>query len=391
MNAFLDIPEGYEPVDSLSRPWQPSNDAAKAETTGPKRQSRFYSAAELRDKPVPARQWLVPELVPQRTVTLFSGDGGTGKSLLGLQLAVAVSARTQWIGNSVEQGRAIFLSAEDDDDELHRRLYDILQAEERCYDDVAGLTIRSLAGENALLAVESQMALIQSELFKELDARAAEENPALVVIDTLADVFPSNENDRTKARQFIGILRGLAIKRKCAVVLLGHPSLTGLQSGSGTSGSTGWNNSVRSRLYLRRIIDGEFEPNPDARVLTTMKANYGRTGCEVMLTWRHGVFVAEAKPQGLNALAAQAKGERIFLALLEEYTAQGRYVSASPGSTYAPALFYRHPNSEGCTKVAFTAAMNTLFRRGDIVMAEHGRGAKVRSHIARKGPTDAQD
>ena len=245
---------------------------------------------------MPPRQWLVHGLVPQKTVTLFSGDEGTVKSLLALQLAAAVSAGTGWIGKPVEGGRVIFLSAEDDDEELHRRTDDILGAEGRDYDDLSALTLRSLAGEDALLAVETQLALMQSELFKEVDARAAEENPALIVIDTLADVYPANENDRAKVRQFVGILRGLALKRRCAVMLLGHPSLTGLSSGPGTSGSTAWNNSVRSRLYLSRITDNGFEPDPDARVLSTKKANYGRTGGEINLKWQAGAFVAEAQP-----------------------------------------------------------------------------------------------
>lgn len=355
----------------------------------PKRESTFYSAATLKGKPIPPRQWLVQGLVPQKTVTLFSGDGGTGKSLLALQLAVAVTARTKWIGKQVSAGRVIFLSAEDDDDELHRRTNDILLAEGRDFDDVPGLTLRSLAGEDALLAVETQLALMQSELFKELDARAAEENPALIVIDTLADVYPANENDRAKVRQFVGILRGLSLKRDCAVLLLGHPSLTGLNSGSGTSGSTAWNNSVRSRLYLSRITDNGFEPDADARVLSTKKANYGRTGGEINLKWLDGVFVAEALPQGLEMLAAGAKGERVFLKLLDDYTAQGRFVSASPGPTYAPSQFASHPDAEGCTKRALKAAMDTLFGRGDIAVATHGTGAKARSHIARKCADDA--
>lgn len=74
------------------------------------------------------------------------------------------------------------------------------------------LTLRSLAGEDALLAVESQVALIRSELFNELERRADVEAPALIVVDTLADVYPANENDRAKVRQFIGILRGLALR-----------------------------------------------------------------------------------------------------------------------------------------------------------------------------------
>ena len=357
----------------------------------PARDSQFYSAASLKGKPVPPRQWLVHGLVPQKTVTLFSGDGGTGKSLLALQLAVAVAAQTAWIGKTVNTGRAIFLSAEDDDDELHRRLDDILIAEGRGWDDVSGLTLRSLAGEDALLAVETQVALIQSALFEELDKRAAEEAPALIVIDTLADVYPANENDRAKVRQFVGILRGLALKRNCAVLLLGHPSLTGLNSGSGASGSTAWNNSVRSRLYLSRITDNGFEPDPDARVLSTKKANYSRTGGEINLKWEAGVFVAEAQPTGLDALAAGAKGERVFLKLLDALTAQGRYVSASPGPTYAPTQFASHPEAEGCAKRALKSAMDALFGRGEIVIASHGNGAKARSHIARKGADHGQE
>ena len=225
------------------------------------RDSTFFSASSLKGKPVPPREWLVHGMVPQRTVTLFAGDGGTGKSLLALQLGVASAAGTAWLGKSVKQGRVIFISAEDDEDELHRRLDDILAAEGRTYDEVEGLTLRSLAGEDALLAIEGQLSLIESELFKELESRAEQEDPALIVIDTLADVYPANENDRAKVRQFVGILRGLAIRQKCAVMLLGHPSLTGLNSGSGTSGSTAWHNSVRSRLYMSRIIEDNYEPD----------------------------------------------------------------------------------------------------------------------------------
>lgn len=380
-----------EPEHPQDRPdYRPAPRGPTIVQPAPARESQFYSASSLKGKPVPPRQWLVHGLVPQKTVTLFSGDGGTGKSLLALQLAVAVAAQTAWIGKAVSTGCVIFLSAEDDDDELHRRLDDILTAEGRNYDDLSGLTLRSLAGEDALLAVETQIALMQSALFEELDKKAAEDAPALIVIDTLADVYPANENDRAKVRQFVGILRGLALRRKCAVLLLGHPSLAGLNSGTGTSGSTAWNNSVRSRLYLSRITDNGFEPDPDARMLSTKKANYGRTGGEINLKWEAGVFVAEAHPTGLDALAAGAKCERVFLKLLDAFTQQGRYVSANPGPTYAPSQFARHPEAEGCTKTAFTAAMNTLFSRGAIVIAEHGKGAKARKHIERAGADTAQ-
>lgn len=351
----------------------------------PERESRFYSAALLKGKPIPEREWLVEGLIPGRTVTLFSGDGGSGKSLLSLQLAVAVAAQAPWLGKWVTPGRVIYMSAEDDDDELHRRTDDVLRAVGRSYDDIEGLTLRSLAGEDALLAVESQLSLMQTALFEELDKRAESDAPALVVIDTLADVYPSNENDRTKVRQFIGILRSLALKRRTAVLLLGHPSLTGLNSGSGSSGSTAWNNSVRSRLYLSRIAEDGYEPDPDKRVLVTKKANYGRVGGEISMTWKDGAFQPDIAPTGLDAMAAGAKAERVFLALLEEFTVQGRFVSASPSSAYAPSQFAAHPKSEGMTKRALKGAMEALLSRGQIVVAKQGRASKERSFLAIAG------
>jgi len=368
--------------DALHRADYPS---APDDRAAPDRASRFYSAASLKGKPVKPREWLVQGLVPKKTVTLFSGDGGTGKSLLALQLAIAVSAQTAWIGKTVNTGGVIYLSAEDDDDELHRRVDDILRAEGRGYDDLSGLTLRSLAGEDALLAIETGVALMQSELFKELDARAEDEAPALIVVDTLADVYPANENDRAKVRQFIGILRGLALKRNCAVMLLGHPSLTGLNSGTGTSGSTAWNNSVRSRLYLSRITDDGFEADPDRRVMTTMKANYGRVGDETYMKWTDGAFVAEQQPNGLDALAAGATAQRVFMKLLATFMAQGRQVNHAGGSRYAPKLFAEHPDNEGMTERALKAAMEGLLAAEKIKIETEGPASRRTSFIVEAG------
>ena len=163
----------------------PPLEAYPNEDPGTARSSCFYSAASLKGRPVPDREWLVQDLIPSNTVTLGGGDGGAGKSLLFLQLAASVTAQTSWLGKAVTSGRAIFLSAEDDDDELHRRVEDIRREAGRSYEDLEGLTLRSLAGEDALLAVDSQLALIQSALFKELDARAADDAPALIVIDKI--------------------------------------------------------------------------------------------------------------------------------------------------------------------------------------------------------------
>ncbi|CUH66151.1 hypothetical protein TL5118_01634 [Thalassovita autumnalis] len=211
--------------------------------------------------------------------------------------------------------------------------------------------------------------------------------PTLIVLDTLADLFPGNENDRSQARQFIGLLRGLAIRGECAVLLLAHPSMSGMSSGSGSGGNTAWNNSVRARLYLDRVVMSDsghrFEPNPDVRTLSNKKANYGRTGAELQLVYDEGVFKVQHQPTGLDALAAGQKAERVFLKLLDAFTKQGRNVSASPSSTYAPKVFAQHPDAESCTKRALTSAMETLFADNKIKVVEDGPPSKRRKYIAR--------
>jgi len=165
------------------------------------------------------------------------------------------------------------------------------------------------------------------------------------------------------------------------VMLLAHPSLTGLNSGSGSSGSTAWNNSVRSRLYLSRIVAEGLEPDPDARLLSTKKANYGPVGGEIAMKWREGVFVVEGTPTGLDRLAIGAKAERVFLALLRTFAEQGRKVNHAGGSTYAPKVFATNPKSEGVTKAAFKGAMETLLSRGAIRIAEDGPASKRRQFL----------
>jgi RecA-family ATPase len=347
------------------------------------RASRFFLASEWAGKSVPPLEWLVCDLVPSGTVTLLGGDGGTGKSLLALQLAYAVATGGAWLGRAVAGGGVMIISAEDDAAELHRRTVKLVQADGGSLEDLHRMTLRSLAGEDALLANmdRSGGALVASALFREIEARIAEESPVLVVFDTLADMFPGNENDRAQARQFIGLLRGLAIKHECAVLLLSHPSLTGLNGGGGTSGSTAWNNSVRSRLYLERVMQDGYEADPDARLLSCKKANYGRSGGEISLTWQGGVFVADTPESGVDRMAVGAKAERVFLKLLAAFTAQGRRVNGNGGPTYAPKMFAESAEAEGVTKRAFRAAMDSLYAKGAIRNETTGPASRPVTYI----------
>ena len=95
-----------------------------------------------------------------------------------------------------------------------------------------------------------------------------------------------------KSVQFIALLRRLARDSGAAVLLLAHPSVAGKAIGEGTSGSTGWNNSVRSRMYFKNVKKEDTrESADDIRELEVMKANYAKKSEVVRVRWERGVFV----------------------------------------------------------------------------------------------------
>jgi RecA-family ATPase len=350
-------------------PWPNGPDAR----TQPLKFRRIINPAEWEGLPVPEREWIVPGYIPHKTVTLLSGDGSVGKSLLALQLAAGRALAREWIGLMPEPGRTLILSAEDDADEMHRRLEDIRKFYGARMTDLAGMQLVDLVGEDSILGALTRGQIEPTPMYRTLDAYLTEWQPDLTILDVLADMFSGDENSRPQSRQFIGLLKRLGRNHECALLLLAHPSLTGLNTGTGTSGSTGWNNAVRSRLYFQtaKASDGS-EPNPNLRTLQGMKNNYGVRGGKIDLEWKNGLFVPINGPAGLDKIAAEAKADDVFLTLLKRFNAQGRNAGVKHGTSYAPALFESQPDNQGVTKAQFSAAMERLLKDNKIRIDETG-------------------
>jgi RecA-family ATPase len=366
-----------ERYEARAEPWPNGPDAR------PPKFSRIINPAELEGLPVPPREWIVPGYIPHKTVTLLSGDGSVGKSLLALQLAAGRALAREWIGLMPEPGRTLILSAEDDADEMHRRLEDIRKFYGARMTDLAGMQLVDLVGEDSILGALTRGQIEPTPVYRALDAYLTEWQPDLTILDVLADMFSGDENSRPQSRQFIGLLKRLGRNHECALLLLAHPSLTGLNTGTGTSGSTGWNNAVRSRLYFQtaRASDGS-EPNPNLRTLQGMKSNYGVPGGKIDLEWKNGLFVPVQGAAGLDKMAAEAKVDDAFIAILKKLTAQNRTCSPNPGPTYAPVMLAAEPEANGYTKAAFATAMSRLLSANAIHVATFGPPSHRRSKLA---------
>jgi len=191
----------------------------------------FIKIAEWQGQPVPDRQWIVKDQIPAKNVTLLSGEGSIGKSILSLHLAVAVALGKDWLFTLPETGPVVAVCCEDDEDEIWRRLDLILKHYSASFADIASqLHILPLVAEDeTLMAVPDRSGLIKTtKLFDRVCQSAADIKPKLIVLDNAADIFGGNENDRAQVRQFIGFLRKrLAIPTGAGVLLTAHPSLPG--------------------------------------------------------------------------------------------------------------------------------------------------------------------
>lgn len=354
--------------------------APKAEPTLP---AASDAAALLRSR-APDREWLVDGWIPAHEVTLLGADGGTGKTLLALLLAYACVTGWTWLGMAVRHCRVLYYGAEEPIAELHWRL-------ERIAEQILGVPIPdgwlhlvSVADRDAELATVGRSGAMEPaarlvELERLIQAHAI----GLLILDASADVYGADETDRRHVRAFLRILRGVATRCRCTILLLTHPSVDGMRSGRGYSGSTHWNNAVRSRLYMHTPTAGEdgAEVDPDLRELRVMKANRAARGQRVMMRWQNHVFRVEDGAKASSTME-RAHARAVFLDILTRLARQGERVSASPSNTYAPARMAKEPEGRAVGKVGLGEAMRELLRDGRVRQVTSGSATRTRSYLA---------
>lgn len=221
-------------------------------------------------------------------------------------------------------------------------------------------------------------------MYERIKAAAQTHRATCIILDAVADMFGGKEVERREVRAFIGLLRELCGQTNAAVIILAHPSVEGMRSGRNYSGSTAWNNSVRSRLSLTRPADETGQPeNTDLRVLTLEKANRARSGDKIYMTWDDGQFVVTS-PEATQSDATQKLEDEAFLACLAQINKDGRTVNTD-GHTSAPKKFVELKAGKGFSKAALRRAMNRLLEAGKIRLESYGPPSRRYSRIVENG------
>jgi RecA-family ATPase len=345
-------------------------------------------------EPLPERKWAIRDRVPLNQAGLFSGEGGTGKSIIELMKDVAHVAGKDWLGSLPEPGPAFYLGAEDDKDELHIRLAAIAKHYGVIFKELieGGLHVLCLLGQDATLCATRKSGKVETTaLYQQLLGAAGDIKPKNISIDTLSRAFAGNEIDRVQVYGFAMHMQALAMVAGGSVTVLSHPSLQGLVSGSGLSGSTAWHGAFRFRQYLHGVKPADSEqPDSNLRELEFKKNQYGPLGESVVLQYRNGLFLPQPGISDLDKIAREAKADEIFLDLLKRFSSEGRNVSNKPSANaYAPTCFAKETEAKSAAlrKAEFEEAMRSLFADGKIRVEDYGRPSRPNSRIVIRGAT----
>jgi hypothetical protein len=321
--------------------------------------------------PIAEREWVMDGWFPAKTVAMLFGAGGVGKTLLMQQFANAVATGEPFLGINTTQMPVLSVMCEDDADEVKRR--------QLCINESVGVDEFGSGPENLHLwpRVGSDNVLVTwpsggqdepGEFYQQLCEKVAavkgDSDKILVILDTAADMFGGSENTRREVNTFIKTYLGsIVINYSATVILLAHPSLSGLASGSGLSGSTAWENSVRARSYLSREEDSD-----DIRILSRKKSNYSDISGnnDIKLIWENGVLAIPSSPDALDRINSTALKHAIMAEVDIAWGEKNGIRKQGPRGykTALPSLLRQHKSG------AVIRAFNALVADGNIIHVE---------------------
>lgn len=260
-------------------------------------------AASVRDllaTTPPQRRYLVRDVLPLNIVAVQAAAGGTGKSFGVLQLAVSVATGTSWLGLDMgEPGSTLIVSAEDDRDEVHRRLTTIIDnywpvgledSSRRSALEAIGARVFVVdrVGEDNRLTAYADRELIRTRMAERIiaTAEAMPEPPSLIVLDPLSRFDGGKPNEADDGTRLIECAEAIR-KATGATVLLPHhvnkASIRDADAGQeairGTTGIVDGARWVSLMATLRRDDAKKYDVHPDdaARyvLFKVVKGNYG--------------------------------------------------------------------------------------------------------------------
>jgi hypothetical protein len=348
MRAELDNAEHFQPEDERG--------SARTRAGPPKSKLKFnlvdLAADQWVEEPAPIR-WLVRPTIPLGVPGMVVAMGDAGKSGLLLELTLRVATGESQIelpifgGHVIERGTAVFITAEDNQGNVHRRLHALdAFAKRRCAapGKLLVAALPSLGGSFGLVRQDGRGLARTDEFEAILDQLKALPDLKLVVFDPLQAFVHADVNASPEAAQFFcSALAEVAAVTGATVITAHHmrkpttPPKTPEEAREAIRGTTAlvdglrfayaiWGTEPKDAQRLLKEISRSHEPNtvfrgaivksnePALREVRTLVRSTG-TGVLQDLTERLKVvrkFGDDELAAMVTGIAEQAKAGRPF-------------------------------------------------------------------------------
>jgi len=329
----------------------------------------------------PKKSWLIADCLPLAKSGMLAGQGGGGKSYFALQMAIAVATGTDFMGIwKVPKARmALYLAAEDDEDELHRRVRAIADGmaqasgqPELFYANLRkNLHVKSMVGvDNRLTTDDWGKEVVQTDYVgRLLHTIAGNGRFGLIIIDPASRFRGGDENRASDATRFVEALECLASATGATVLVIHHvnkwSSREGEQMQQAARGSSAFTDGVRWQMNLASLTANEakeYAVPEDERgyyvTATVTKNNYAPPQPKVFLKRGDGGVLSAAQLTSKKAQQNADLATRVLDLIREE---------AKRGALYSKSKFEAtFGGKDGIFKTGRVAVRNIL---GELLQA----------------------
>lgn len=363
-----------------------------------------------------ARRWLLKDLVVLGKVGAIVAPGGSSKSQWLLQLAVGVASglpvAEHWeIG---EPGGVLVFFAEDDDDEIHRRIKRIVDHFKLTGNaaQLAGIEDRlyaySTIGTDTLLTKRENTGEVSStSIVRRVTALADQiENLKLIIIDPASRFRGGEENSNEDATRFVEALETLA-KHTGATVLIAHHTNKGSYGGDGdpgqgaSRGASALTDGLRWQMNLSRPSDKQLGGIGVAKeqasryvAATVTKTNYSAFPAPVILERLDDGYLTAVTAAQAQQRAESAAIVRVLAVLMQQpRPITARQLEERFGGVTGPLKMPKHDVRQ-IVQVATTRGLLTggerkpltVSRMGNLVISNGAAAAEIASKPSDNSP-----
>jgi hypothetical protein len=184
----------------------------------------------------PPISWVLDGIIPTESVSMITGDAGSGKTWMSIDIAVSIAKGLPWMNREVLQGAVLIIDEESGEHRLSNRIKKVIMGHGGPGTPIYGFSMQCMNATDPTHLAEIEKIII-------------EKNIKFVVIDALMDVvIGADENSVKEMMPAFKYLRQISSRTGVTFWIIHHTD----KSGKGYRGSSAIKGAVDSMIEITK-------------------------------------------------------------------------------------------------------------------------------------------